>query len=108
MLLSMKDIKRIEQLGYTKDFFVEYQKGWLQLKNRDGRCVFHDGTKCVIYEHRPEGCKLYPIIFDYDTKQAIRDKDCPYNETFPMTKQIEKQVSNLVSRIMLERFMRLF
>lgn len=107
MPLSLMDIKRIEKIGFTQDFFVDSQEGWLQLKNKYGLCVFHTGEKCSIYKHRPEGCKLYPVIFDYDTKQATLDDDCSYRTMFLISGQIRKQLSELVSRIILERNKRL-
>ena len=103
MLLSKTDIKRIESLGYSCDFFVDTQNGWFQLNNRDGHCVFHNGMKCLIYEHRPEGCKLYPIIYDKDKKHVVFDKDCPQRDKFHMSKSITKQLYDLVSKIECER-----
>ena len=70
---SENGIDRIKSLGFSHDFFVDTRNGWLQLKNRDGRCVFHNGIKCLIYEDRPEGCQLYPITFDNDNNCAILD-----------------------------------
>jgi uncharacterized protein len=108
MPLSLQDISRIEGLGFAKDYFVVSTKGWLQLKNRDGRCVFHNGTRCEIYDHRPKGCRLYPVIFDYDTKRPVLDEDCPYKEEFSITDAARKELLQLVSRIMAERYKRLF
>jgi Fe-S-cluster containining protein len=103
MLLSKTDIKRIERLGYSCDFFVDTHDGWFQLKNRDEHCVFHNGMKCLIYEHRPEGCKLYPIIYDKDKKHVVFDKDCPQRDKFHMSKSITKQLYDLVSKLESER-----
>lgn len=108
MPLSSNDIKRIEALGFKKDSFVVSQKGWLQLKNLNGLCVFHDGKRCSIYKHRPEGCKLYPVIFDYDRKQDILDKECPYNTSFSLSQHTRIQLYTLVSTIIRERYKRLF
>jgi Fe-S-cluster containining protein len=107
MPLSISDIKRIEQIGFKQELFVYSNEGWVQLKNKNGLCVFHTGEKCSIYEHRPEGCTLYPVIFDYDTKQAILDDECPYRTTFSITRHIRTQLSKLVSNIILERNKRL-
>ena len=108
MPLSSGDIKRIENLGFKKDSFVVSKKGWQQLKNLNGRCVFHDGKHCKIYENRPEGCKLYPVIFDYDRKQAILDEECPYNKSFSLSYHSRKQLYTLVSIMIRERYKRLF
>ena len=103
MLLSKMDIKRIESLGYSYDFFVDIHNGWFQLKNQDGRCVFHNSIMCTIYENRPDGCKLYPIIYDKDKKHAVFDKDCPHKHNFYMTQSVKKQLYDLVSKIESER-----
>ena len=107
MLLSKTDIKRIESLGYSCDFFVDTHDGWFQLKNRDGHCVFHNGMKCLIYEHRPEGCQLYPIIFDKENNCAILDEECPYRTKFLITMSSRKKLFHLVSKIESERFHRM-
>ncbi len=107
MPLSKTDIKRIESLGYFYDFFVDTHDGWLQLKNRDGLCVFHNGKKCLIYEHRPEGCQLYPMIFDKDNNCAILDEECPHRTKFLITMSSRKKLFHLVSKIESERFQRM-
>lgn len=107
MLLSDNDINRIKKLGYTYDFFVEKNKGWLQLKNKEGLCVFHNGIKCSIYKNRPEGCQLYPIIYDKDNNCAILDKECPYRTKFLRTNNLRKKLLYLVSRVEAERSQRI-
>ena len=107
MLLSKMDIKRIESLGYSCDFFIDTQDGWFQLKNREGHCVFHNGVKCLIYKHRPEGCQLYPIIFDKESNCAILDEECPYRNKFLITMNSRKKLFRLVSNIESERFHRM-
>ena len=107
MPLSKKDINRIENLGYTSDFFINIHDGWFQLKNRDGHCVFHNGMKCLIYENRPEGCQLYPIIFNKENNCAILDEDCPYRTNFLITMNSRRKLFHLVSKIESERYQRL-
>ena len=107
MILSYQDIERIKRLGFDTNFFVTRRDGWLQLKNRDGRCVFHNGIKCSIYDHRPEGCRMYPVIFDKDNNCAILDKECPYRTKFLITQSLRKKLFLLVSRIESERFQRM-
>lgn len=103
MPLSYKDIERIKGLGFDTNFFVTENDGWLQLKNRDGRCVFHTGIVCSIYEDRPDGCKLYPTIYDKGKKRAIFDKDCPHRDEFQMSKSTVKQLYDVVSKLERER-----
>lgn len=103
MILSYQDIDRIKRLGFDINFFVTERDGWLQLKNQDGRCVFHNNIMCTIYKDRPDGCKLYPIIYDKDKKHAIFDKDCLQKDKFLMSKSITKQLYDIVSKLESER-----
>jgi Fe-S-cluster containining protein len=102
MLLSNEDIERIRSLGFAKKFFVIERDGWLQLKNYDGWCVFHNGIGCSIYENRPEGCRLYPIIYNEDMNTTF-DQTCPYRDNFEISKSVIQQVSNLVLKLRSER-----
>lgn len=102
MLLLNEDIERIRSLGFAKKFFVIKRDGWLQLKNYDGRCVFHNGIVCSIYENRPEGCRLYPVIHNEDMNITF-DMDCPYRDKFEISKDVIQQVSDLVSNLRFER-----
>lgn len=70
MLLSKKDIKRLEDKGYRKKQFVRYdKKGYAILRNRDSYCVFYDlkNRRCHEYLSRPSGCRVYPVIVDEGT-----------------------------------------
>jgi len=103
MLLSNRDIEKIEQLGYDRYYFRKSKKGWLKLKNKNGKCVFHNGKICIIYNNRPEGCMLYPLIFNRENKSAIVDEDCPYENYFRFNKKSVNQLYSLVTRIIYER-----
>jgi len=108
MLLLDEDVKRITALGYDEHFFVETLEGFKTLKNSNaGRCVFHDGTKCTIYENRPKGCKLYPIIFDVDYNKAVKDTFCPYREEFSLLPEANRELSILYPRLLTERSQRI-
>jgi uncharacterized protein len=104
MILCQEDIKRIKNLGFKKDFFVVQKDGWFMLKNHEGRCVFHNGTKCSIYENRPIGCRLYPVIFDKDKNCAVFDKDCPYSKFFEMSDSIIDELQKVVKKVESERY----
>ncbi len=83
MLLSKKDIKRLENKGYSKNQFVRYDKqGYAELKNRDGYCVFYDRVKrqCSVYIDRPSGCRVYPVILD-EEKGIVLDTICESRNT---------------------------
>jgi len=103
MLLSNRDIEKIEQLGYDRHYFTKSKKGWLKLKNKDGKCVFHNGKVCIIYDNKPEGCILYPLIFDRENKSAVVDEDCPYENCFRFSKKDIKRLYNLITQITDER-----
>ncbi len=78
MPLTMEDIRRIEALGYPRDLFVTVRDGIPRLRNRDGKCVFlGDDGRCIIYEHRPMGCRLYPVI-QVDDGCGVDYEYCPY------------------------------
>ncbi len=79
MLLSLKDIKRLERKGYHSNFFVRFDsEGYAILKNQRGYCVFYDTEKrrCKVHTHRPAGCRIYPVIYHED-KGITVDAICP-------------------------------
>jgi uncharacterized protein len=104
MILLDEDVKRISELGFEESFFTRSTAdGFKILKNSSaGRCVFHDGSKCTIYEHRPKGCKLYPVIYDEDQMLAVKDMDCPYRNEFELSRRSKRELSYVYSRIMAE------
>ncbi len=79
MPLTREDILRIESLGYSREFFVEYDsQGIPRLKNTEEHCVFLDPSRgCRIYPWRPLGCRLYPLVFDIDSCKVVVDTLCP-------------------------------
>ena len=103
MLISNNDIEKIEKNGYNRNYFTKSKKGWLKLKNKDGKCIFHNGKICIIYDNRPEGCMLYPLIFNREHKSFVVDEDCPYGDNFRFNKKSVNQLYGLVTRIIHER-----
>lgn len=97
MILTLKDVERITRAGYAEGFFIVNTDGWLKLRNRDGRCVFHNGTGCTIYENRPEGCRSYPVVSDGD--RVSLDEDCPHREEFEISDDDRERVIELVGRL---------
>jgi Fe-S-cluster containining protein len=106
MLLTNSDIKRIQNQGYDTRFFIQEQDHWFILKNHQHRCVFHDKTQCTIYEHKPAGCTLYPIVFNKDHNQPIFDNECPSKTSFQMTETAKQNIICLVSTLEKERIAR--
>ena len=83
MLLSNKDIARLEELGFKNRDFAKYDKlGYAQLKNRGGYCIFYNQTKreCSVYADRPSGCRVYPVIVD-EEKGIVLDTICESRNT---------------------------
>ena len=92
MLLSKKDIKRLERLGYKEKEFTHYDAdGYVLLKNRDGYCVFYDRIKlrCHVYEDRPLGCRVYPVILDEEAG-IILDTICESRNSITAQEKITK------------------
>ncbi len=77
MELLPEDIERIEALGYRLEDFAVFDGDIYRLKNVDGHCVFYDPSTslCKIYENRPIGCRLYPLV--YDGSAVYVDRTCP-------------------------------
>lgn len=103
MILSYRDIKNIQKIGYDREFFITESKGWLQLKNHNGRCIFHNGTRCTIYCHRPEGCTLYPVVYSKDTNSAVLDNECPQKHCFSISNIKSQQLDVLISTLEKEK-----
>ena len=107
MLLRSSDILLIRGLGFSEDFFIVKKNGNRQLKNLLGRCVFHNGQRCTIYDYRPEGCRLYPAIFDEDLGETDLDSYCPNQRDFQLTPNISHEVIKLVTKLDVESKRRL-
>jgi uncharacterized protein len=108
MLLLEEDVKRIAGLGYDERFFAKGKESFKVLKNSSaGRCVFHDGKQCTIYENRPKGCKLYPVIFDEDLMLPVKDELCPFRDEFGISSKSKKELSNTYSSLVSERLSRI-
>ena len=100
MPLTERDIKRIEKLGYARDYFVRYVDGVPTLKTReDGSCVFLENGRCSIYKYRPEGCRLYPLVWVRGSGRATLDTHCPYRYEFSFTQKDVKRLMRLVKEI---------
>lgn len=77
MELLAEDIERITSAGFKLEDFAVEKDGIYRLKNVDGHCVFYDTStrRCKIYDIRPVGCRLYPLI--YDGEKVDVDRTCP-------------------------------
>ena len=103
MLLSQKDIKRLEKKGFIKNYFVKFDRqGYALLKNRDGYCVFYDlsNKQCGVYLDRPLGCRVYPVILN-EEEGIVFDNICNSTNTISENekKSKGKKVVELLKRI---------
>jgi len=82
MELSSYDVKRLEEAGYRREEFAVIDGGVARLRNVDGLCYFYSiaDKKCRIYEKRPLGCYLYPVVH-LVSEGAIVDELCPMGQT---------------------------
>lgn len=79
MMLSSLDVECLERAGYGRKEFVRFDRqGFAKLRNRGGYCVFYDAEKrcCKTYEHRPLGCRTYPVIYS-EEEGIVVDELCP-------------------------------
>jgi Fe-S-cluster containining protein len=102
MHLTHHDIEEIERYNYHT-FYHESPDGWIQLNNHKDRCIFHDGTKCTIYTIRPQGCRLYPLVFNIDDHQPTYDSICPHPECFPITREKTQEMQTLIDQLFQEK-----
>jgi len=112
MLLAEADIKCLEKAGYTRKKFVCYdKKSFAKLQNHRGYCVFYDTEKrrCKVYEYRPVGCRVYPVIYSIE-EGVIIDDLCPMKNTVSTTelKRKGKGVMKLLQKIDEEAKTRVF
>jgi Fe-S-cluster containining protein len=93
MILSQRDIKLIidnyHNIINENDFAFMNNFKHYQLKNKQGHCVFLEPSLkiCKIYEHRPQGCRFYPLIFDSNRIECKLDEDCPRTSLFYKNKE---------------------
>jgi Fe-S-cluster containining protein len=84
MTLSEKDITRIQRLGYEIEEFLEEKDGFMTLRNIDNHCTFLKNKRCSIYENRPQGCRYYPLIYDFDIEDFAIDNLCDHHDDFDL------------------------
>jgi Fe-S-cluster containining protein len=97
MTLTEADVARLESAGYS-GFARLNRDGDLELRNRDGRCVFLDGGHCRVYDRRPDGCRLFPLVLDLGLDQVVRDEYCPHREDFPLDADRAAQLRRSVAQ----------
>jgi Fe-S-cluster containining protein len=67
--------RHLPRNGY-KGFYTK-REGFYRLININGKCVFlGPRNECVVYEDRPAGCRVYPLVYD-EEKGIVLDEECP-------------------------------
>ncbi|MBW3584050.1 MAG: YkgJ family cysteine cluster protein [Euryarchaeota archaeon] len=84
MPLLPADIERLEMRTgrQVETFSVPDPDGGLRLANSGGRCVFLGTEGCTVYDDRPAGCRVYPLVWDPDGRRGVLDPDCPHTRRF--------------------------
>lgn len=78
-LLDENEYKRIYE--YYGNQFIDIIDGKPYLKvYKNNRCAAFGEGKCLIYNVRPDACKIYPFYFDQSCG-LCKDKHCPGNFT---------------------------
>ncbi len=126
MLLTNADLARIQQARPGEDFYFQADDGYLQLRTKDAPpaagwqggpdlpipselrpqpCHFlnADGA-CSIHAIRPEGCRLYPAVWDDALRGAELDTDyCPHADGFALPQATVDAVQRLADKLESER-----
>lgn len=99
MPLTLEDLKRISALGFRVTEFAIFNGEKWKLKNENGRCYFLDDQTnlCTIYSQRPEGCRIYPIIYIEDSGVGV-DEECPMAHTVT-EEEIKRKTPKLLKLI---------
>ncbi|WP_290623756.1 MULTISPECIES: YkgJ family cysteine cluster protein [unclassified Archaeoglobus] len=98
MPLTEEDLSRIESLGFSREEFSVSDGDILRLRNVKGKCYFLDERNaCRIYEHHPEGCRLYPAVFDGE--DVVVDRLCPVWEDVKVSEVAKRRLLSLIKRV---------
>lgn len=102
MPLREADVARLAARGHARGAFARVEDGWLSLRNEGGACVFLRGGKCSVYDDRPEGCRLYPLVWEEDAGPAL-DELCPWRGEFSFRLEHRRRLDALVRVLVRER-----
>jgi Fe-S-cluster containining protein len=103
MNLTRDDISRIEDAGYKTTDFVVFREGESYLRNVNGRCFFLTNSGCSIYYLKPEGCCLYPLVYDEKNNSIYKDPFCPHKEEFKTEKRDIQKMFKILKKLYEEK-----
>jgi Fe-S-cluster containining protein len=81
--------------------------GEIHLRNVSGKCFFLVENRCIVYQDRPEGCRLYPLVYDVDESKFVIDDYCPHHLNFIALRENKDNLKTLLRRVDKEREKRL-
>lgn len=101
MSLTHQDINQITKAGYQPAACIIHKEGEWRLANQQepGPCVFLNDKKCQIYDIRPVGCRIYPLVFNEERRQAIIDSLCPFRNEFQVTDVDRENLFTLIKQL---------
>ena len=100
MPLAERDKKRLEARGHDAAGFTVVEDGFTFLANVEGRCYFlGDDGRCKEYGHRPEGCRLYPLVLDEEMSDFDMDHLCPHADVVEAEAADETALLELLDRM---------
>lgn len=111
MILTDDDMRRLRAATGRSDLWFQAEDGFMQLRTRDGPpargspggrpCVLlGDDGLCTVWADRPEGCRLYPAVWDDAARSASLDADyCPHTDGFRLAPAVGDAAKRLVARL---------
>ena len=99
MPLSDLDLDGILKIGYMLEYFAVKTEEGPCLRNSSGRCIFLQKESCIIYPNRPEGCRLYPLVYDGTLEEPMMDSICPYGYEFRARRNDIERLESLIGKI---------
>jgi len=99
MPLTEDDLRRIELLGFERADFTVEADGETRLRNVKKACFFLRERICIVYEGRPEGCRIYPLVYDLDAHKFIYDTVCPHSAEFKATREDKERLKRLIRQL---------
>jgi len=99
MPLSRVDVARIRGQGYKVRDFAQGHGNRRTLRNVGGRCYFLREGICTIYNARPAGCRLYPLVYNEDRHRGVMDTCCPHRDEFSVEEEDREALLLLVKEL---------
>jgi len=99
MPLCGEDVARLTALGYKVRDFVYGHGRRRVLRNVGGRCFFLGEEGCKVYSERPEGCRLYPLVYDEGRRRCVLDSCCPHRDEFTVGEADREALRSLISEL---------